>query len=212
MNSELIKHLNNTHRTMTRSAIKTYVCAAFVACAMGLAAQEKKAPVHEMTKSEEILITATATVQALNIETRELTLKDPLGDVITVTVDKAVKRLNELKTGDEVSVRYYVSVAAELREPTAAEKENPLIVTEAVAKAPKGTSPAAGGLRVIRVVATVEGLQRPTQLVTLKGPRGNYISVRARDVSRLEKLHLGDTIVVTFTEALAVSVEKTKKG
>jgi len=85
------------------------------------------------------------------------------------------------------------------------------MITEGMAKAPKGASPAAGGLRMIRVLATVEGLQRPTRMVTLKGPRGNYLSVRARDVKRLEKLHLGDTIVVTFTEALAVSVEKTGK-
>jgi hypothetical protein len=27
-------------------------------------------------------------------------------------------------------------------------------------------------------------------------------------VKRMEKLHLGDTIVITFTEALAVAVEK----
>src|SRR6185503_3178558 len=128
------------------------------------------------------------------------------------TADESVKRLNEVKVGDEVNVKYYISVAAELREPTAAEKENPLVVTEGLAKAPKGTSPAAGGLRVIRVVATVEGLERPTRKLTLKGPRGNYMSVRARDVKRLEKLHLGDTIVVTLTEALAVSVEKTSQS
>ena len=85
------------------------------------------------------------------------------------------------------------------------------MVVEGAAKSPKGASPAAGGLRVIRVVATVEGLERPTRMLTLKGPRGNYLTVRARDVKRLEKLRLGDTIVVTFTEALAVGVEKAEK-
>ena len=84
------------------------------------------------------------------------------------------------------------------------------MVVEGSAKAPKDVAPAAGGVRVIRVVATVEGLERPTRKVTLKGPRGNYLTVRARDPKRLEKLHLGDTIVVTFTEALAMSVEKAK--
>jgi hypothetical protein len=44
--------------------------------------------------------------------------------------------------------------------------------------------------------------------VTLKGPRGNYATVRARDHRNLEKLRLGDTIVVTYTEALAISVDK----
>ncbi|HTD87614.1 MAG TPA: hypothetical protein VK850_13635, partial [Candidatus Binatia bacterium] len=91
------------------------------------------------------------------------------------------------------------------------EKKKPLMVVEGAAKSPKGDAPAAGGLRMIRVVATVEGLERPTHLLTLKGPRGNYLTVKARDPKRLEKLRLGDTIVVTFTEALAVAVEKAEK-
>ena len=59
-----------------------------------------------------------ATVQAIDLEKRELTLKGPLGEVSTVTVDKAVKRLDEIKAGDQVTAKYYLSVAAELREPT----------------------------------------------------------------------------------------------
>ena len=194
---------------MKNSSLTKWLCGALLAFGLSAPAQDKK--LHNMTVEDEVLISATATVQAVDLEKRELTLKDPLGEVTTLTVDKAVKRLNEIKVGDEVTAKYYISVAAELREPTAAEKENPLVVTEGMAKAPKGTDPAAGGLRVIRVVATVEGLERPTRKLTLKGPRGNYLSVRARDVNRLEKLHLGDTIVVTFTEALAVSVEKAAK-
>ena len=195
---------------MKTSSLNKWLCVALLAFSIPAPAQDKP-PIHKMTAEDEVLISATATVQDLDLEKRELTLKGPLGDVTTVIVDKKVKRLNEVKVGDEVTVKYYISVAAELREPTAAEKENPLVVTEGMAKSPKDTSPAAGGLRIIRVVATVEGLERPTRLVTLKGPRGNYMSVRARDVKRLEKLHLGDTIVVTFTEALAVSVEKASK-
>ena len=56
---------------------------------------------------------------------------------------------------------------------------------------------------------SIEGLDRPTRSLTLKGPRGNYVTVRARDVNNLQKLRLGDTIVVTYAEALAVSLEKT---
>ena len=195
---------------MKSSTLTQWLCSA--ALAFGLAAQAQDKPaLHNMSVEDEVLVSATATVQAVDLEKRELTLKGPLGNVETLTVDKAVKRLNEIKVGDEVTAKYYVSVAAELREPTAAEKKNPLVVTEGVAKAPKGTAPAAGGLRIIRVIATVEGLARPTRMVTLKGPRGNYMDVRARDVKRLEKLHLGDTIVVTFTEALAISVEKADK-
>ena len=194
---------------MKNLTLTQWLCSA--ALAFGLAAQSQDKPLHHMTVEDEVLISFTASVQAIDVEKRELILKGPLGNEVTLTVDKGVKRLAELKVGDEVTAKYYVSIAGELREPTAAEKENPLVVTEGMARAPKDTAPAAGGLRVIRVVATVEGLERPTRMVTLKGPRGNQMDVRARDVKRLEKLHLGDTIVVTFTEALAVSVEKAGK-
>ena len=168
-------------------------------------------PHHKMMVGDDVLVTATSTVEAVNLEKRELILKGSLGETSTVTVDKAVKRLDEIKAGDQVKVQYYLAVAAELREPTSEEKENPIMVVEGTAKAPKSAAPAAGELNVLRVVATVEGLERPTRMLTLKGPRGNYLSVRARDVKKLEKLHLGDTIVVTFTEALAISVEKAEK-
>jgi hypothetical protein len=195
---------------MKNSSLTQWLCTTLLAFSVAAQAQDKK-PIHNMTAEDEVLVSVTATVQAVDVEKRELTLKGPLGDIVTLTVDPAVKRLNEVKVGDDVTAKYYVSIAAELREPTAEEKEKPLMISEGVVKAPKDSSPAAGGLRVIRVVATVEGLERPTRMVTLKGPRGNYLSVRARDPKRLEKLHLGDTIVVTFTEALAVSVEKAKK-
>ncbi|SRR3954470_17355607 len=185
---------------------------ALLACSGPLFVQaQTDAAASRGSVEDEVLISVTATVQDLDLEKRELTLKGSLGDVTTVTVDKAVKRLNEVKVGDEVTAKYYLSIAADLREPTEDEKSNPLVVTAGVAKAPKGTAPAAGGLRMVRAVTTVEGLERPTRLLTLKGPRGNYVTVRARDPKRLETLRLGDTIVVTFTEALAVSVEKAKK-
>src|SRR5262249_53933526 len=118
------------------------------------------------------------------------------------------KRFNEFKVGDDVTAEYFVAVAGELREPTAEEKASPLTVQEGAARASQETAPAAGGVRQIKAVTTVEGIDLPTQMVTLKGPRGKYVTVRAQNPENLKKLQIGDTIVVTYTEALAVSLEK----
>jgi hypothetical protein len=193
---------------MKASTFIKWICSATVILGMTSTVNGQDKEIHKMETEDHVLVTATAKVQELDLEKRELTLKGPLGDMATVKVDPAVKRLNEIKVGDEVTAKYYISVAAELREPTEEEKANPIMVVTGAAKAPKSDAPAAAAVNVIRVVATVEGLERPTRLLTLKGPRGKYLTVRARDVKRLEKLHLGDTIVVTFTEALAISVEK----
>ena len=155
-----------------------------------------------------ILVTVTAKVQAIDQAKREVTLKGPLGNVITFVVDERVKRLNEVSVGDEVTAEYYVSLAGELRAPTEDEKKNPLTILAGGARAPKGTEPAGGALRAFKVVATVVGLDLPTQSVTLQGPLGNYATIRAESVSNLKQLRLGDTVIVTYTEALAISLQK----
>jgi Cu/Ag efflux protein CusF len=190
------------------------LCSALLAASLCVAsAQDKSAAptAAPMGREEAVLVTATASVEAIDLATREVTLLGPLGNTVTFTVDQRVKRLNEVKVGDFVRADYYVSVAAEVRSPTPAEEKNPLVVLDAAGKAPPGTSPAAGGLRRFRVVTTIEGLDRPTQTVTVKGPMGRYLTARVADPSRLTQVRIGDTIVITYTEALAISLEKEKK-
>jgi len=161
-----------------------------------------------LTSEDSVLVYTTAKVEAIDHATREITLKNDLGSVVTFTVDKRVKRLDEIQEGDEVTAAYYISVAGELRPPTEEEKQSPIAIRAGSARAPKGTQPAAGELRTLRVVTTVAGLDLPTQTVTLTGPMGNYATVRAKSLDNLKKLHLGDTIMVTYTEALAIAVDK----
>jgi len=163
------------------------------------------------TRHDSMLVTLTASVEAINYETREVTLKGPLGNSVTFTADKRVKRLNEIKQGDLVQADYYLSIAAELRKPTAEEAEHPLEVMEAGGKAPLTHAPAAGVARRFKVVTTVEGLDRSQQTVTVKGPRGRTLTARVEDPARLTEMRLGDTIVITYTEALAVSLDKVEK-
>ena len=60
-------------------------------------------------------------------------------------------------------------------------------------------------------MTTIEGLDRPTQTVTVKGPRGNYLTARVANPANLTKMRIGENIVVTLTEAVAISLEKAEK-
>ena len=164
-----------------------------------------------ISREESVLVTVTASVEGIDYTNREMTLKGPLGNQVTFTVDQRVKRFDEIKVGDFIRADYYVSVAAEIRPPTAEEEKTPFVLLDAAGKAPPGTAPAAGGLRRFKVVTTIEGLDRPSRTVTVKGPRGNYFTTRVADPSLLPKVRIGDHAVVTFTEALAISVEKAEK-
>lgn len=170
------------------------------------AAEPGPAPVPSAERA--ILVSITAQVTALDLAKRRLTLTGPLGNVASFVVDERVKRLDEFSVGDNVTADYYVSVAGELRAPTDEEKKEPLVAIGGGAKAPKGSSPAAGVLQAYKVVATVVGIDLPSQSITLQGPLGNTGVIRAESVDNIKALRLGDTIVVTYTEALAISLVK----
>jgi hypothetical protein len=44
----------------------------------------------------------------------------------------------------------------------------------------------------------------------LKGPDGDIVVVKVQDPSNMDKVKVGDTIVITYTEALAIAVRPAK--
>jgi hypothetical protein len=211
-----IKNNNATKvKDMKRAFNSMIICGALLAASQfaAFAADEKTESKEAggIRREKAILLSITASVEEINATNREVTLKGPLGNTVTFTVDERVKRFNEIKVGDYVTADYYISLAADLRAPTPEEETHPIMILEAKGKAPPGTSPAAGGLRRIKVVTTVEGLDRPTETITVKGPRGNYLTAKVEDPANLTKMKIGDHIVVTYTEALAISLQKAEK-
>lgn len=197
---------------------KTYISSSLllgavlgVTLALNAPAQETKADVAKpLTAERAVLVSVTAKVVSIDQATRQVTLKGPLGNVISFVADERIKRLKEVSVGDEVTADYYISIAGELRAPTEEEKQTPLTIIAGTERADKSAAPAGGGLRSFKVVATVIGLDLPTQTVTLEGPMGNSGSIRAEQVEKLKQLRLGDTVIVTYTEALAISLQKAK--
>jgi hypothetical protein len=159
-----------------------------------------------LTRNESVTLNFTGTITDIDHSTREMTLKDSQGRSETFAVDEKVKRFNEAKVGDKVSLAYYLGFNAEVRKPTAEEEQNPLVILEAAGRAGSDSPPAAHGLQQVRALVTIEGLDRPNQTLTVKGPRGRYYVARVADPSRFDQVHIGDTIVMTFTEAAVISL------
>jgi hypothetical protein len=127
------------------------VCAALLAVSQtpSLLAQETAAPKSDATMGRVDVAHAqmSAEVTAIDLATRQVTLKGQSGDEVTVTVGDAVKRLDEVKVGDFVQVDYLVSIAAEVRKPTKEEAKHPLEIMAAGGRASKDAAPAAGVAR-----------------------------------------------------------------
>ncbi len=149
-----------------------------------------------------------ATIEVIYLENREMTLKGPQGNLVTVEVDERVQRFHEFKLGDVVSVEYWTYVKAEFRDPTPAEIEDPLVVLAEGGKAPEGMDPSVAVGAVVRAVVTIELINRTEMEVTIRGPRGKYMTIQAADQKLIKQLKVGDVVILTYAEALALSLEK----
>lgn len=148
------------------------------------------------------------TVTTINSETREITLKGPDGDLVTVTASDQVKRFDEIQVGDIITFEYYTYMMAEFRQPTKEELAEPLVALAEGGKAPEGMDPGAVVGAIVKAVVTIEILNRPMMLATVKGPRGNYLTVEMEDEALMQKLHIGQQVILTYAEAMAISLTK----
>ena len=57
----------------------------------------------------------TAVVEAINYKTRTVTLRGPQQKTVTLKVDDSVKRLNEVKKGDEIVVQRTEALAIDVK-------------------------------------------------------------------------------------------------
>jgi hypothetical protein len=149
-----------------------------------------------------------AVITAINAESRRITLEGALGNSITLTAGPEVTRLDEFSVGDLVHAVYASSISGELRAPTEAELAVPLIVLDGEAIAAENMEPGAVAGRTIRAVCTIEGMNRIARTVMLKGPDGDILIIDDVDPANLEGVSLGDPVIVTYTEAIALTLEK----
>ena len=155
---------------------------------------------------EEEVVSIAATVVKVDQKSRVVTLRDSDGKVFDVKVGDVVKNLPQVKKGDQVVTTYYESLALTLKKPGEAK---PALDTDVVLdRAKAGEKPGGAVAAQMTLTATVVGLNKKKGTITLKGPKGKTKTITARDPKRLEPVKVGDLVEATYTEAVAISVEK----
>jgi hypothetical protein len=149
-----------------------------------------------------------AVITDIDAASREVTLEGGLGNSITLTVGPDVSRFDEFKVGDLVVATYASSVSGELRAPTEAELAEPIVVLDGGAVASADMEPGAAVGRSVRAICTIEGMNRVTRTVMLKDPDGDFHIIDDVDPAKMEGVSLGDTVIITYTEAFALTLEK----
>ena len=166
------------------------------------------APAERPKVVKERMAVMTATVQAIDLNTRIVTLKGPKGEVRDIKVGEEAVNLPQVKVGDLVTVKYYESLAIEVIKPGTVSGAGE---QSAIVRAKPGEMPGGMAARQSTVTATVTAIDKKKGTITLKGPEGKTVVAKAENPKNLEKVKVGDELMITYTEALAISVEKAKK-
>ena len=149
-----------------------------------------------------------AEVTAIDYETREVSMRGPQGNIVTITAGDHIERLEDITVGDFIVTSYVASLEGELRAPTEEELANPWAEVDGGAVAPAGSEPGAIVGRMIRAVCTIEGMNRLIGTVTVRDPRGKYHVIGDVEPEKMEGVVLGATVVLVYTEAMAITLEK----
>jgi hypothetical protein len=180
-------------------------CCLAMVVLVGCAKDQKESPAATGPKPslfQEQKQTITATVAAIDYPTRMVTLRGETGNELTFKASDEVRNLDRVKVGDRVAVDYYESVAIHVQPPGEAIND----VRVATERAEPGEKPGGMVAKHTTRTATVEKLDKSAGTATLRGPDGNLRTITARDRKNLENVNVGDRVVVTYTEKLAVGM------
>jgi hypothetical protein len=159
-------------------------------------------------------ISERATVKAVDMKTRTVTLVGPQGETKTLKVGDQVQNLAQVKPGDVVVARYYGSVAYIVAPAGTKLPENAMAMAEA--QAVPGELPAGGVGAKIIVTGLVVGVNPVAHTISLVNPPPAGGEIRTFTVKNpeyqkmLPQIKVGDTITAVVSEAIVAAVEPAK--
>ena len=151
------------------------------------------------------VVTASATVESINAQTREVVLKLPKGETRTIVAGDEVRNFDQIKVGDKVKVKYMEALTLELK------KDGKAVVGRSekasMDRAAAGEKPGGVAMKEVTVVADVVGVDHKTNTISLKNERGEVVPLHLNDPEQVKLVKKGDQVQATYTEALAVALE-----
>ena len=145
-----------------------------------------------------------AAITAIDKATRTLTLKGPEGKVFELVAGDEVRNFDQIKVGDEVVVEYAQALTLEVKK---GGKPLERKETESAVRAKPGEKPAGAVGRKVVINAEVIDVSPEKKTITVKGPKGNVLDLNVKNPDHFKVVKKGDQIEVTYTQALALSLE-----
>jgi hypothetical protein len=161
----------------------------------------------ESVKTETV-VNFSGKIVAVDTGRKLVTLKGPEGRTVTVWVQNP-DDLRAAKVGEPYALRYYEVVNIRRKKPGES-------VQSASSVGVWTTNPLGvpGGSRAQQstVLVTVDKINEADGTVTVKAADGTTQTVKARDPQNLKQLNVGDELVISTYQAIAISLQKQSGG
>lgn len=151
--------------------------------------------------------TTVATVESVDLKTRMVKLRSLEGRPFTIHVGKEAVNLPQVKAGDRVEITYTESLEVRMAEPGEIMEESSTIIGRAV----PGAKPGGFGITETNITAEILDLDKSNETATLKMADGTVATVKVQNPANLDKVKVGDTIAITYLEAVEITVKGKKK-
>jgi len=149
-------------------------------------------------------VTLTADVVAIDPTYRIVTLKGSRGNIVDVVVGDEVKNFDQIKIGDKVVAKYQLAISAEVTKMTGPRER---------VEQTTGTRDAGSATRAhtVTILADVIATDPAKRTMTLRGPK-NVVTIDVENPMHFNVVKKGDRVLVTYSEAIALSLEPAPAG
>jgi len=168
----------------------------------GLCACAKKEPPSKLDVKRTNTVQTVAMVEKVNLKERMVTLRSLEGRIFTVHVDEDVVNLPQVRKGDRVEISYSEILEVRMAEPGEVINESGTYME----RAEPGEKPAGLAVNETNITATILELDKANDSATLKFADGSVASVKVENPENLDKVKVGDNIVIKYLEAMKIQV------
>lgn len=150
-----------------------------------------------------------ATVESVDLDTREVVLRDEDGEAVRFVASDEVRNLAQVEVGDRVVVEHSVGLLLMASPATGAEPVRADMLD--VWRAEVGQKPGVRIEHTAAAVGTVTAIDEGARTVTIRGVERTLVLEVSEDFD-IDTINVGDDVNAIFQESIAISVEPAHPG
>ncbi len=189
-------------------SIKAFALIVFAPLLTVAWAQEAEMERPSMSSSR--TMTVSAVVTAIDHETRVVTVRKGDGEEITFTASEEARNLDQVAVGDVLRAEYVETLSIEVMANEGFEPE--AAGAAAMARTKEGQMPGVAAMEQAVITAVVEEINLENNTFKLREPDGSVNEYVARVPENLKRAKVGDLVVITVTNTVAIVVEEQPAG